>query len=167
MDTFCIPIKVTDEEDLYDGFCPSGLAFSGELVAYLEDYLIDRRIGENVCLELQAAQPPDMARFRDACHAYLEKLTQRNKRAIRQSDLRALAALLLGVVFISLGYTFSGRVDSITAEIISAVGSFSLWAAIAIYLETLPTLRYKEKILKVFSKAEIRYRDTSTPADPQ
>ena len=48
MNTFCIPIKVDDEADLYERFLPSGMSFSGELQAYLEDYLEDRRIGEGI-----------------------------------------------------------------------------------------------------------------------
>ena len=42
MNKFCIPIRVEDEEDLYDRFYPSGLSFSGELVAYglARDFLI-------------------------------------------------------------------------------------------------------------------------------
>ena len=68
MNTFCIPIKVEDEKDLYDRFLPSALSFSGELTAYLEDYLEERKLGEGVCLELHAPQEPDMDHFRKTFH---------------------------------------------------------------------------------------------------
>ena len=158
MNKFCIPIRVEDEENLYDRFYPSGLSFSGELVAYLEDYLVDRKVGEDISIELQSEKSLDMDRFRSTYQAYVEKLIRRNQREIRRSDLRAIAALLLGAVFVIIGYTSAGRVDTVTAEIISAVGSFSMWAAIAVFIETLPTLRYKARILKLFEAAEIRCR---------
>ena len=158
MSEFCIPIKVDDEESLYDRFYPSGLSFSGEVVAYLEDYLADRRVGEDISIELQSAQSLDIDRFRRTYQTYVEKLINRNKREIRRSDLRAIAALLLGALFVIIGYVASGRVDTVSAEIISAVGSFSMWAAIAVFIETLPTLRYKARILKLFSAADIRFR---------
>jgi hypothetical protein len=60
MKTFCIPIKVEDESDLYDRFLPSGLSFSGELVDYLTDYIEDRKTGEKICIELHADKEPDM-----------------------------------------------------------------------------------------------------------
>ena len=158
MNTFCIPIKVTDEDALYDQFYPSGLSFSGELVAYLEDYIIDRKPGEDIVIELQAEQEPNMGRFRNTYDNYIEKLIERNKKEIGFSDFRAFASLVLGAIFIMIGYTFGDRFDTVTAEVISAVGSFAMWASIALFIETLPTLRYKDRVLKRFSKAEIRYR---------
>ena len=158
MNTFCIPIKVTDEDALYDPFYPTGLSFSGELVSYLEDYIMDRKPGEGIMIELQAEQEPDMERFRNTYDNYIEKLIRRNKKEIHFSDFRAFASLILGAIFIMIGYTFADRFDTVTAEVISAVGSFAMWAAIALFIETIPTLRYKDRVLKCFSKAEIRYR---------
>ena len=160
MNEFCIPIRVEDEEALYDAFYPSGRSFSGDLVVYLEDYIVDHKLGENIGIELQSSTGLDMERFRATYQTYVEKLIRRNKREIRRSDLKAGAALLLGAIFVIIGYSTADQVHTVTAEIISAVGSFSMWAAIALFIETLPTLRYKDRILKLFSEAEIRFRNT-------
>ena len=161
--TFSIPIKIENEKDLYDKFFPSGLSFSGELTAYLEDYLEDRRIGESVSLELQASQMPDMEHFRNAFQTFAEKLIQRNKRQIRLADGKAILYLLLGIAILTVGIALVGRVDTIAAEIISAAGSFALWSAASTFIETLPTLRVKQKRLDIFSKAEIGYKAITNP----
>ena len=153
MNTFCIPIKVENEEDLYDRFLPSGLSFSGELMAYLEDYLEDRRPGEGVCLELYAANEPDMNHFRNAYQTFLEKIIQRNNRAIHLADLKAVLSLVMGTAFISIGLALAGSVDQIVSEIIYSIGSFGMWAAIAAFIETIPTLRARKKRLELFSRA--------------
>ena len=158
MSTFCISVKVEDEKDLYDRFLPSGLSFSSELTAYLENYLEERKLGESVSLELQASQEPDMEHFRSAYHAFREKLIQRNEKAIRQTDLNTIIFLIIGMAFVSVGLTLAGRVDAILAEIISAFGSFALWGAASSFIETLPTLRFKRKRLKKLSDAEIHYK---------
>ncbi len=159
MKTFCIPIKVEDESDLYDKFLPSGLSFSGELVDYLTDYIEDRKIGEKVCIELHAAAEPDMERFRNTYTAYIEKLIRRNKRETAKIDLQAIMSLALGILFVVAGFTLADRIDRIATEILAAGGSFALWGAIAAFLETLPTLRYKTKLLQqVALKAEIRFK---------
>ena len=158
MDTFCIPIKVEDEQDLYERFLPSALSFSGELTAYLEDYLEDRQLGEGVILELQAPQPPDMEHFRNAFHAFTEKLIRRNSKAIRLADLETVLFLLLGMAFVSIRVALGDSVNTIGAEIISAIGSFAMWGAAATFIETLPTLRVEKKRLELFSRAEIRYK---------
>ncbi len=158
MNTFCIPIKVEDENDLYDRFLPSGLSFSGDLTAYLEDYLEDRRLGESVTLELQASQMPDMEHFRKTFHVFVEKLIERNRRKIRLADWKAILFQVMGISFVGIGLVLSGRVDTIADEIISAVGSFAMWSAASTFIETLPTLRLEQTRLKLFSKAEIRYK---------
>ena len=158
MNKFCIPIKVTNEEDLYDSFLPSGLSLSGALTAYLEDYLEERKLGEGIRLELYASQEPDMEHFRNAYSAFINKLIHRSKRGIRRRILLAFAALGFGLTFILIGYAFNGRMDTVLSEIISSVGSFAMWAATAAFIETIPTLRYKSKLLKKFSRAEICWR---------
>ena len=54
MGEFIIPIRIQEENDLYSEFDPSGMSFSSDLVAYLSDYIEDRRLGEKVrnCPEL-------------------------------------------------------------------------------------------------------------------
>ena len=158
MDTFCIPIVVEDEQDLYEKYYPSALTFSSDLAAYLEDFLEDRKLGDGVILELQASQQPDMEHFRNAFHAFTDKLIRRNSKAIHLADLKAILFLLLGMAFVSIGVALAGRVDSLGAEIISAIGSFALWGAASTFIETLPTLRVEKKRLEIFSKAEIRYK---------
>ena len=159
MNTFCIPIRVDDEADLYDRFLPSGLSFSGELVDYLEDYLQDRKVGEKVCIELHAAAEPDMEHFRNTYNAHIEKLIRRNKRETRKVDLQAVMFLAMGILFVAIGFVFADKIDRIATEIFAAGGSFALWGAIAAFLETLPTLRYKTKLLeRVALKADIRFK---------
>ena len=161
MNPFCIPIKVEDEGDLYDRFLPSGLSFSSELVAYLADYIEDRKIGEKICIELYATREPDMERFRNTYTTFVQKLIGRNKRETARADLQAILFLLLGVASVALGFSLADNVDRIAAEILAAGGSFALWGAISAFLETLPTLRYRNKLLKVFLKAEISYKTES------
>ena len=158
MNTFCIPVKVENEKDLYDKFLPSSLSFSSEFKAYLEDYMMERKIGEGVSLELQAPQEPDMEHFRNTFHAYMEKMIQRNEREIHLADMNAVIYLIIGMAFVSIGLALAGRADAIFAEVISAFGSFALWGAASTFIETVPTLRVKRKRLEIFSKAEIRYK---------
>ena len=160
--TFCIPIKVEDEADLYDRFLPSGLSFSGELVDYLADYIEDRKTREKLSIELHAASKPDMERFRATYNAYIQKMIQRNKREMRKVDLQAIMFLALGIAFIVIGIVLADKIDRIATEILAAGGSFALWGAIAAFLETLPTLRFKAKLLEqVALKADIRWKQVA------
>lgn len=63
----------------------------------------------------------------------------------------------IGVLFIVLGILIAGQVNSVMAAIISTIGSFSVWEASAVWIETLPSLRKKERLLRRLAEAEIRY----------
>ena len=105
MDTFCIPIVVDDETDLYEKYYPSAMTFSADLTAYLEDFLEDRKLGDGVILELQASQQPDIEHFRSAFHAFTDKLIRRNSKSIHLADLKAILFLLLGMAFVSVQFS--------------------------------------------------------------
>ena len=101
-----------------------------------------------------------MDHFRSTYNVFIKKLIQRNRREIRLLDLKALLFLNMDIVFVFIGLVLAGRVDVILAEIISAVGSFSMWSAAYTFIETVPTLRYKDKLLKLYANAEIFFNET-------
>lgn len=161
MSEFIIPIHVRDESDLYTAFDPSGLSFSSDLTEYLSDYVEDRKLGETICVEIRSDTLPDMERLMKAFLEFTEKLSRRNKREIKLSSVNAIRLLIIGILFIFIGICSSNIVNSITAAIISTIGSFSVWEASAVWIETLPALRKREKILKEVADAKIRYIESA------
>lgn len=156
MTNFIIPIQVQDEPSLYSPFDPSGLSLSEELTAYLNDYVEDRRLGEKVCFELHTRGEIGAERFRKACLVYLQKLQKRNKREIVKCSAGALRLLLIGVAFILLGLVLAPKLNEVLAAIVSTIGSFSVWEASAQWIEVLPALRKKDRILTLLSDAEFK-----------
>lgn len=158
MSKFIIPIQVMDEQELYSRLDPSGLSFSSELTDYLSDCIEDRRLGEGVYIELSAAYSPDMERFKNAYLLYLKKQQERNKKEMAKSRVNALRLLSIGIAFILIGIIFSAFLNEVIAAIISTIGSFSVWEASAVWIETLPVRRNRERLLQMLMKADIEYR---------
>ena len=158
---FVIPIRVRDENDLFSEFDPSGLSLSSDLTEYLGDYVEDRKLGERVCFEIRSDTRPDMERTRKAILLFIEKLSRRNRREIRRNQANFLRLLVIGILFIVMGIALAGRMNTVLAAIISTIGSFSVWEASAIWIETLPVLRAKDRVLKSFAEAEIRCGESS------
>lgn len=157
MSDFIIPIYVRDESELYTAFDPSGLSFSSDLTEYLSDYVEDRKLGEMICVEVRSEARPDMERMKKAFAAFTDKLSRRNRREIMRSRANSIRILIIGILFIVIGISSSNHVNSVIAAIVSTIGSFSVWEASAEWIETLPALRKKEKVLKLIADAEIRY----------
>ena len=157
MGEFIIPINIGCEKEIYSEFDPSGLSFSSDLTAYLSDYIEDRKLGEQVCIEVRSQTEPDMERLRKAFLLFADKLSRRNKREMIKSKVSALRLLLIGIVFIVVGILTESHIGQVIAVIISTIGSFSVWEASAVWIEPLPELRKRERILIKMSDTEFRY----------
>ncbi len=162
MGEFIIPINVGEEKDMYTEYDPSGLSFSSNLTDYLSDYVEDRKLGERVCVEIRSDAEPDMEKIRKAFLLFIEKLSRRNRREIRRNQVNSMRLLLIGILFIVIGIVSASRINSVAAAIISTIGSFSVWEASAVWIETLPSLKKRERLLNMFAEAEIRYTGSDT-----
>lgn len=162
MGEFIIPINVGEEKDMYTEYDPSGLSFSSNLTDYLSDYVEDRKLGERVCVEIRSDAEPDMEKIRKAFLLFIEKFSRRNRREIRRNQVNSMRLLLIGILFIVIGIVSASRINSVEAAIISTIGSFSVWEASAVWIETLPSLKKRERLLNMFAEAEIRYTGSDT-----
>ncbi len=158
MSDFIIPLSIQDEQTLYSSFDPSGLSLSSEITDYLSDYIEERRLGERVCLEVTTDSTFDTERFRKAYLLFMQKQQRRNRREIVSCNLNAVRLLLIGIIFIVIGIVFAPKMKEIIAAIISTIGSFSVWEASAHWIEALPELRKKERVLNLLSEAEMRVK---------
>ena len=51
-----------------------------------------------------------------------------------------------------------GAMGGVTAAIVSTIGSFAIWEAAAAWIEEMPQIRVRSRILTLLAEAEIRYR---------
>lgn len=98
-----------------------------------------------------------MERLRKAFLLYIEKSSRRNRREKIKYRINAVRLLVIGIVFILAGLLLSSRVNEVVAAIISTIGSFSVWEASAIWIEKLPVLKKRERLLQMFAETEFRY----------
>lgn len=150
-----LPICVDDERALYDEFDPTDQRLSDAFKGYLEDFIEDRKPGEGVRLELTCSNGFDMERFRRAYRLHIDKLRQRNRRQRARKTASALRLLGIGVAFVLIGIAFARNMGEVTAAIVSTVGSFSIWEASAVWIEEMPVIAARERILAMLGEAEI------------
>ena len=77
---------------------------------------------------------------------FVEKLSRRTHREIVRRNLNAVRLLLIGVLFIIIGILSGNHMPAIASAIISTIGSFAVWEASAIWIETMPVLRKRERV---------------------
>ncbi|MDO4866788.1 MAG: hypothetical protein Q4C10_09530 [Clostridia bacterium] len=152
---FVIPICVGDGRVLYDEFDPAEQRLSDAFKGYLEDFIEDRKPGEGVRLELTGSKDFDLERFRRAYRLHIDKLRQRNHRDRARKTASALRLLGIGVVFVLIGIAFSRSMGEVVATIVSTVGSFAIWEASAVWIEELPVITARERVLAMLGEADI------------
>ena len=92
-----------------------------------------------------------MERLRKTYLLHIDKLRRRNRHEITRNKASAIRLLVIGILFILAGIFFSAGVNEVISAIIVTVGSFSVWEASAVWIETLPVLRKRDKILNMHS----------------
>lgn len=153
-----ISVKMTDQEELYDPFDPSGLALSPEFLAYLEQQLADQLPGELVEVELVTREKLDLERLQQAFGNYLDHLQRQYGREARRLQANSARLTALGIGFILLGFALEVQAGTLAATMTSTIGSFSIWEAAGIWIKELPSIKLKQRRLKGLRKA----RFTST-----
>lgn len=160
IDPLVIPVCVDDESALYQAYDPMGLRLSDGFRDYLEDFIEDRKPGEGVRLELTCPRGFDLEHFRWAFRCHIDRLRRKNHRNRLRRRANALRLLGIGVTFILIGIVFAKSMGEVAAAIVSTVGSFSIWEASAIWIEEMPVITARERILAMLSEAEIiRYEE--------
>ena len=59
------------------------------------------------------------------------------------------------MAFVLIGIAFARNMGEVTAAIVSTVGSFSIWEASAVWIEEMPVIAARERILAMLREAEI------------
>ena len=150
-----IPICVDDEQALYDEFDPADQRLSDAFKGYLEDFIADRNPGERVRLELLSSNGFDLERFRRAYRLHIDRLRQRNRKDRVRKTASALRLLGIGVAFVLIGFAFARSMGEVAAAIVSTIGSFSIWEASAVWIEEMPMITARERVLAVLSETKI------------
>ena len=162
---FTIPISVGSEADLYEPFDPAGNTLSAGLREYLESFVEEREVGQEVCLELVSAVPVDLGRFDKAYRTHVDALIRRCKTRRAKRSANAFRLLCIGIAFVVAGLALTGKVGPVPAAIISTIGSFSIWEAAAIWLEDIPSFRKRERVLGVYRRAQVSVKEKEADND--
>ena len=152
---FDINLQVGNENDLYNSLDPGGLTLSSDIYDYIEDCYDEKHLMESPQIVIHTCNTIDRKRLEEALAAWIEVEEKKNKRAITRNMVKMIRLLLIGLLFVIFGILWSNRFDAVGTEIISIIGSFSIWEATAILLEEYPELRLRKRQIQQFQNSQI------------
>ena len=136
-----IRLRIREESDLYNPFDESGETLSGDVTDYIVEQLSEIDIGQKPVLIIKSDDPVDAERLKRALQKYLAVRDALTKKQRKINMIRQLRLFVIGFVFVMAAIIMNGRVHPVLEEIISIVGSFSIWEAANIWIVENPKIR--------------------------
>ena len=155
METYEIRIKIREENDLYNSFDETQTTLNGDVIDYIVQKLDDVSIQEQIVLLIKSDAPIDAGRVQAAFQSLIAEREQQIQKQKRLNLLKQLRLLLIGVFFIAVALFLSDKVSPVFAELISIVGSFSVWEAANIWIVENPKMRWEKRLLQYLRSTEI------------
>ena len=159
MEAYEIKIKVNSESDLYNPLDETQSTLSNNMVNYLMSKIADVYRQDNIILSIRSETAVDEERVKAAFHNLaLEKEKQLNNQK-RLNSLQQLRLFIIGLIFITAAILLNESINPILTELISIVGSFSIWEAANIWIVQNPKMRWKKRILHRLTSTKIIFPD--------
>ena len=148
-------IKIDDEHELYNSFDQFEETLSEDLISYINSKEEIASIKENI--EIVSSKKIDENKFKKSFQKYCdEQLIIINKQQ-KINRTKQIWMLIIGIVFIIFSILLADRVNIIILEIISTIGSFSIWESANSWLLQSKAIKFnKLKALKL-KNSEIKF----------
>ena len=141
---FDISIRIDDQRDLYNGFDNRGETLSSDLIEYILNKILISNIEDGVSIDIVANIHIDVDKFRKAFKKSTQNEIDIVDKEIKYNRKKAFYTLMMGLLLLLLYCVLCLNISSPFIEIISIIGSFSVWQGAGLYLFDIPEL-HREK----------------------
>ena len=143
---FDMSIRIDDQKDLYNDFDNREETLSSDLIDYILNKIMISDIDDGVSIDIVCTIHIDVDKFRKAFKKSIDNEIKIVDKEIKYNKKRSSGTIIVGIIFLLLYFILCLNVDSPFLEIISLIGSFSLWEGFGLYLFDIKELyRDKEK----------------------
>lgn len=152
---FKINLNIQNEDDLYNSFDSFGKSLSEDVISYIIDKSELVGVKDKIHINLISKLHLNEEQFKNAFHNYIREqniLLEKEKRA---NTIKQVIMLLVGIFFIGLSILLSSISKHIILEIISTLGSFSIWESAGSWLIESKKINVKKIKLNKLSESYI------------
>lgn len=157
--THKIHINVDEEKDLYNSFDKFNKTVSEDVISYIMNKAEFVGITESIEIDVECKNDVNIDCFSNAYKQYIEDQMNLVKKESKLNTTKQIWLFVMGVLFITMSLVLSGIVNVIILEIISTIGSFSIWESANSWLIERKTLKIKKLKLNKLLKAKINLKN--------
>ena len=150
-------IRIENENELYNSFDKFEETLSEDLISYITNKESITPIKEKETIKIYSKEKLNEDKFKNAFNKYCEEQLILLKRKQRINSTKQIWLLLIGILFIIFSITLTDKINVIVLEIVSTIGSFSIWESANSWLLQSKAIKFdKLKILKL-KNSEIKF----------
>lgn len=150
-------IKIDNEDELYNSFDKFGETLSEDLISYINNKSEVSPIKQKEDIEIVSSSKIDEERFKKSFEKYCnEQLTLINRQqAINRT--KQIGMLFVGIIFIIFSLVLADRINILIIEIISTIGSFSIWESANSWLLQSKVIKFNKMRALKLKNSEIKF----------
>ena len=150
-------VKIDDEHELYNSFDQFDETLSEDLISYINNKEEISSIKEKEIIEIISTKEIDENKFKKAFEKYCDEQLIVINRQQKINRTKQIGMLMVGIVFIIFSILLADKINIIILEIISTIGSFSIWESANSWLLQSKAIKFnKLKALKL-KNSEIKF----------
>lgn len=155
---FKISINVNDEKELYNPFDKYNETLSEDLISYINDKNELLNLKENILIEIIMSTNIDEKKFSECFKNYCNNRLELIDTEEKINTTKQFYLLMIGMIFIMFSIILNNKINIIILEIISTIGSFSIWeSANSWFIERKVIKLNKLKLLRL-KKSKISFK---------
>ena len=152
-------IKIDNENELYNSFDKFDETLSEDLISYINNKEEIASIKEKEDIEIISLVKIDENKFKNAFYKYCNEQLILINRKQKINRTKQIWLLIIGILFIIFSITLTDRINVIILEIISTIGSFSIWESANSWLLQSKVIKFNKIRAMKLKNSEIKFKN--------
>ena len=152
-----IQLNIENEEQLYNSFDKFNNTLSDDVYSYINNRIEFTNITDKIEIKINSNEKIDSDHFIQAYNAYIDEQLKLAQKESKFNTTKQIWLLGIGILFIIFSLIFSEKINVIVLEIISTIGSFSIWESANSWLIERKIIKGKKIRLRRLKNAEIKF----------
>ena len=152
-----IQLNIENEEQLYNSFDKFNKTLSDDVYSYINNRIEFAHITDKIEIKINSNDKIDNDNFSQSYNNYIDEQIMLAEKERKFNTTKQIWLLCVGVWFIIFSLIFSEKINVIFLEIVSTIGSFSIWESANSWLIESKVIKGKKIRLKRLKGAEINF----------
>ena len=152
-------IKIDNENELYNPFDKFEETLSEDLISYINNKTEISSIKEKEDIEVITSKKIDENKFKKSFEKYCNEQLILINRQQKINRTKQIGMLIVGIIFIIFSILLTDKINIIILEIISTIGSFSIWESANSWLLQSKAIKFKKLRAIKLKNSKIKFEN--------